>query len=257
MQTDWCQRKGAASTGIGLLSWRRRKACWAANMFTLVWSNAGRIRLVCRRLVEFGKQLDFLYLIVQYNTQIENIRQVSVCTCVECQKLAATTCRCRFVKDSMNTFTFRLFIIIDEFRIVLGGQPTPFFFTTDFYPAGRQRKRDRAKHARWGRRKIRFNLFRAPYSKLLMPTCFAISGHPWQWVETKWRWLATQDHAKLVYSQHIHSNTTGVYKSCDASGWCSVFGAKGCRFVPGDQRLFRHRRPRQCLRMLVWPLMLK
>ena len=35
--------------------------------------------------------------------------------------------------------------------------------------------------------------------KLLVPTCFAIFGYPWQWVETKWRWLATQDHAKLVY----------------------------------------------------------
>ena len=36
--------------------------------------------------------------------------------------------------------------------------------------------------------------------KLSVPTCFAIFGYPWQWVETKWRWLATQDHAKLVYS---------------------------------------------------------
>ena len=71
-----------------------------------------------------------------------------------------------------------------------------------FYPAGRQRWQDRANHVRWGRnarRKIRFNLFSALYLKLLVPTYFAISGYPWQSGKTKWRWLATQDHAKLVY----------------------------------------------------------
>ena len=45
-----------------------------------------------------------------------------------------------------------------------------FFFTTaksHFFPAGRQRLRDSAKHARWGGREIRFHLFGALYSKLL------------------------------------------------------------------------------------------
>ena len=96
---------------------------------------------------------------------------------------------------------------IDEFHMVLGGQPTPCFFTAEFaksnfYPPSCRRKWDCAKHVRWGRREIRINLFGARYSKLLVPTCFAISGYPWHWVETKWRWLATQDHAKLVYRAH-------------------------------------------------------
>ena len=129
--------------------------------------------------------------------------------------------------------------LIDEFRIVLGGQPTPSFFFSQqnsrkacFYPAGRSsfpksltkpqgetlgkkdllqwqknstlseghtRYWDCVKHVWWGRREVRFNLFGAQYSKLLVPTCFAIPGYPWQWVETKWRWLATHDHVKLVY----------------------------------------------------------
>ena len=42
-------------------------------------------------------------------------------------------------------------------------------------------------------------MFGALYLKLLVPTCLAISRYPWHWEETKWLWLATQDHAKLVY----------------------------------------------------------
>ena len=98
----------------------------------------------------------------------------------------------------------------NEFRVVLGGQPTPGFFFSQqnsrkacFYPAGRTRYRDCAKHVWLGRREIRFNLFGALFSKLLVPTCFAIPGYPWQWVETNWRWLATQDHVKLVYNSSI------------------------------------------------------
>ena len=68
-----------------------------------------------------------------------------------------------------------------------------------FFSAGCLRKRDRAKRVRWGGKEIRFNLFGALYFKLFVPTCFAISGYPLQWANTKWRWLATQDHAKLVY----------------------------------------------------------
>ena len=41
------------------------------------------------------------------------------------------------------------------------------------------------------------------YCKLLLPTCIAISGYLSQWVEPKWCWLATQDHAKLVYGTHL------------------------------------------------------
>ena len=54
---------------------------------------------------------------------------------------------------------------------------------------------------RWGGRETRLNMFDEVFSKLLVPTkCFPFSGHTRQWVETKWRWLATQDHAGLVYT---------------------------------------------------------
>ena len=105
---------------------------------------------------------------------------------------------------------------IDEFRIVLVGQPTPCFFTTEFVKSNFlpcqvvndnkivRNTSDRVEG------KSGLNLFSALYLKLLVPTSFAISGYPWQWVETKWRWLATQDHAKLVYTkdQFEASNVT-------------------------------------------------
>ena len=53
-----------------------------------------------------------------------------------------------------------------------------------------------------------------------MPTCFAISGYPWQWVETKWHWLATQDHAKLVYEEVFTSTFSPWDKS--QSGLCAL-----------------------------------
>ena len=89
---------------------------------------------------------------------------------------------------------------IDEFRMVLGGQSTPCFFTTEFAKSNSftlQVVNDND-IVRMGRRENRFNLFGALYSKMLVSTCFPISGYPWQWVETKWRWLATPNHAKLV-----------------------------------------------------------
>ena len=35
---------------------------------------------------------------------------------------------------------------------------------------------------------------------------FCKSGYPGQWIETKWRWLATQDHAKLVF-KYVYERT--------------------------------------------------
>ena len=73
---------------------------------------------------------------------------------------------------------------IEEFRMVLDRQPTPFFFLQQisrkaiFFLAIHQRQRDRTKHFDGGGREIRFNLFGALYTKLLVPTCFAISGYP-------------------------------------------------------------------------------
>ena len=48
----------------------------------------------------------------------------------------------------------------------------------------------------WNLREFRFNLFGALYSKQSVPTCFAISGYPRQWVEIKRRWPVTQDETR-------------------------------------------------------------
>ena len=49
----------------------------------------------------------------------------------------------------------------DEFRMVLGGQPTPCFFFLQQYSRKAIFDRDRAKHVRWGKRETRFNPLRA------------------------------------------------------------------------------------------------
>ena len=64
--------------------------------------------------------------------------------------------------------------------MVLGGQPKPFFFATElarsiFFTLQIVNDKD---IVQIGRREIRFNLSGALYSKLLVSTCFAISGYP-------------------------------------------------------------------------------
>ena len=90
------------------------------------------------------------------------------------------------------------------------------FVKSHFFPAGRQRQRDRAKHIRWGRREIRFNLFVRYVRSFWCRDVFAISGCSWQWVEKKWRWLVTQHRAKLVYREGLH-----IHTACMVSGACT------------------------------------
>ena len=93
---------------------------------------------------------------------------------------------------------------IDDFRMVFGGQKMPCLFYNriremQFFtlPDVNDNEIVRSTFDRVEGKSGLFCLVR--YSKLLVPTCFAISGYPWQKVETKWRWLATQDHSKLVH----------------------------------------------------------
>ena len=104
--------------------------------------------------------------------------------------------------------------------VVLGGKPTPcfFFFATEFaksnfLPCQLSMITDHAIHVRWRRREIRFNLFGTLSLKLLMPVDFAVSGYPWHWVETKWCWLATQDHAKPVSSYDCQWHLVDLFQA--------------------------------------------
>ena len=84
--------------------------------------------------------------------------------------------------------------------MVLGGQPTSFFFYNrirekQFFtlPVVNDNEIVRNTSGVVEGKAGLINLFGVLHSKLLVPTCIAISGYAWQWVETKRRWLATQD----------------------------------------------------------------
>ena len=68
--------------------------------------------------------------------------------------------------------------------MVLGGKPTPCFFTTEFVKSNLftlpvVNDNEIVLSTSDGvEGKIRFNLFSALYLQLLVPTCFAISGYP-------------------------------------------------------------------------------
>ena len=124
-----------------------------------------------------------------------------------------------------NLGSSRLFLIfgwqrMDEFAWswVASQRHVFFFFATEFaksnfLPCQLSMITDHAIHVRWRRREIRFNLFGTLSLKLLMPVDFAVSGYPWHWVETKWCWLATQDHAKPVSSYDCQWHLVDLFQA--------------------------------------------
>ena len=81
---------------------------------------------------------------------------------------------------------------IDEFRIVLGGRPTPCFFfffynrihEKQFFTLPVVHDHKIVQSTSDGVEGKSGLICLVRYSKLLVPTCFAIYGYPWQWVET-------------------------------------------------------------------------
>ena len=95
-----------------------------------------------------------------------------------------------------------------------------------FFPAGH------AKHVQWVEREIRFDLLGAQkfeavgadmFCTFWLPLNFQ-GYHSTQLVEGKWCWLATQDHAKLVY--RCCGSSSGTVALCMKLRWETFFAKR-------------------------------